>query len=161
MHSIRPRPICRARNTFSPSIALWQHFIAPSQRLLQRPSTSSLTTEAAQSCDDGRVSPNREEPRVNRVRRITSSDRWGPDNTKRSQPAGLHGKGQKRSANPGFRGEVGQDVSKLLAKAYEAYDLAQDYQGVVVQPVSTPRVKDDTYPWVIPDWRNMQSGEER
>ena len=49
MRSIRSRPICRAHNTFSPAIALWQHFVAPNQHLPQRPRQSSIATAAAPS----------------------------------------------------------------------------------------------------------------
>ncbi|KAJ4992234.1 hypothetical protein SVAN01_02253 [Stagonosporopsis vannaccii] len=153
MHSIRPRPICRARNTFSPSIALWQHFIAPSQRVLQRPPTSSFTAEATQGRDDGGFSLRREESRADKPSKI----RW-VDHKGSNRPRHLRLQDDQRYT---YRGEVGQDVLKLLAKTYEAYESEQDYKGVVVRPVSSPRVKDSAYPWVVPDWQKIQSGEER
>lgn len=57
-----------------------------------------------------------------------------------------------------FRGKGGQDLLQLLQNTYEAYDSGQDYEGVVVQPVFSPRVREDAYPWVVKD---SQSGEAR
>lgn len=60
MHSFRARPICRAQNSFSPSIALWQHFVAPNEYLLKGQLRSPFASEATQRPDDDSSDPGAE-----------------------------------------------------------------------------------------------------
>lgn len=165
MHSIRPRPRCRARNTFCLSDALWQHFVAPSQYLSQRPSKFLFTTEAAQGCDDVHINSDAHDSSVGLTKiRYTEFGNAKSDDGRVKR--GLHRTGpedgQSPQINPGFRGNNGQDTEKILSQAFKAYESAQDYEGVVVKPVAGKRlIKESRYPWVVPNAQNIRSAEER
>lgn len=150
MHSIRARPICRANNTFSPSTALWQQFIAPNQHLPQRQRNSLFTTEATRSHggehfgSNGKVSATeshaapRKKNVINKVR--TSKGNFEP--------------------NRNFNAKKRQSTHVLLTQAHEAYDSAQDYEGVTVLPIETRvPVKENNLPWVPSDWERIGSAE--
>lgn len=178
MHSMRPRSICRAHNTFSPSITLWQHFVAPNQHLPR----TLFTTEAAQTRDSDDVGSSEKEPAaefdftlirktilpkapVRRIRTAHSNFEINPKlhpnfRDKRDTIAQINGQKDKKDTRP-YRGENGQDVEKLLLRAYAAYDTSQDYEGVVVQPMRSPPVQDSKYPWAIQNRGNIETGEER
>ena len=168
MHSIRSRPICRAHNTFSPSIALWQHFIAPNQHLLQWQLKSSFATEATRTRDgeghnqfeeDGAV----ELEHVPAPRTLITRVRTGKGNFELNRA--LYPKLRKidEQIRSGRQPEKRQRAAeKLLLKAKEAYESAQDYQGVTVQPIHTKvPVKESKLPWFVSNWESTKSGEER
>lgn len=161
MHSVRPRPICRARNTFSPSIALWQHFIAPGQHATQRPSL--FATKAAESHDDRDVDTGRLTSRARAPKQI----RW-MQNSKRRRTAWVERSGLKdindgtaERALPGLGGETGSDLDMLLKKTYESFDTGEAYEGVVVKPIYSPPVDERTYPWLPSKQNPKESAEER
>lgn len=168
MHSIRPRPICRAHNTFSPSVALWQHFVAPNQHLPQRQLKSSFTTEATRSREDENVDSNKENLAVELE---TASENTPLFRKLRTNRGGFllnpklypkyRNNDQQQPQVVGSERKPKQDAGKLLATAYKAYNLAQDYEGVVVQPVFSAPVKESRYPWVPNNRENIRSGEER
>lgn len=180
MHSIRPRPICRAHNTFSPSVALWQHFVAPNQHLSQRPLKSSFVTEAAQTRDDDNVDSNQEgaaaeldptlsgqvrNPPLRKIRIASPNFVLDPKlhpnfrNRGKNTPQN-DGQKDKKKLTP-YRGDKGQDAEKLLIRASDAYDSSQDYEGVVVQPIFSPPIQEYRYPWVIGNRESIKTGEER
>jgi hypothetical protein len=55
-----------------------------------------------------------------------------------------------------------QNAERLLKKAHEAYESAQDYEGVTVLPVEHGRpIKESAFPWVPSNWKQIKSAEER
>lgn len=164
MHSIRPRPICRAYNTFSPSIALWQHFVAPSQHLPQRLLKSSFTSEATRSRDDENGIPGEDREGdsaakaeaapvtavIQKVRTGSGAFALNPELYPK-----YRNREKKVAQMPRKRheGTKHRDNQTLLAKAYDAFDSAKDYEGVVVEPIQTrATVAERELPWVLSDF---------
>lgn len=157
MRSLSPRPVCRASNSFSLPVALWQQFVAPAQFLLQhtprRPNTAHASTrprdEPASQTEDSGIA----------VRRVSLNLKG--NRSDRSQASTQRNNRQRPQQRPSLRSQAGQDGSRLLAQAYESYNSAQDYLGVAVQPIRCVPVKESKYPWV-PQNRNMiKSGQDR
>ncbi|KAF2631421.1 hypothetical protein BU25DRAFT_407073 [Macroventuria anomochaeta] len=171
MHSIRSRPICRAHNTFSPSIALWQHFVAPNQHFPQRQLKSSFTTEVTQSRDDENVNSNGEDlaaqlkaasERTAVFKKVRTEKGNYSLNWKLYPKYRDNGEQKERTSLGKPRGRRQQDAERLLIKAYNAYDAAQDYEGVVVQPIQTGvPVRESNFPWVPRNRESIKSAEER
>ncbi|KAJ8115628.1 hypothetical protein OPT61_g2764 [Boeremia exigua] len=158
MHSIRPRPICRFQNAFSPSVALWQHFVAPCAHLWQRPPKSLFTTEASQGRDDTSVASNaRDRPLTFKGVQSVKSGR--NDRVKIKKPS--HDRQRRPQPKAGFRGEKGQNHENIMRRAFDAYSLEQAYEGVIVRPVYSDPLEKSTYPWVVRDQQNIKSGKER
>lgn len=169
MHSIRTRPICRAHNTFSPSIALWQHFIAPNQHL-QWQLKSSFATEATRARDDevhnefeenGAVEL--EQEHVSAPRTLVTKVKTGKGSFELNRALYPKLRNIDERARSGRQpGKHTRAAEKLLLKAKEAYESAQDYQGVTVQPIHTKvPVKESKLPWFVSNWKNAKSGEDR
>jgi non-canonical poly(A) RNA polymerase PAPD5/7 len=163
MHSIRTRPICRAHDTFSPAIALWQHFVAPNQRLAGRLPKSSFATEAAQGRNDDSVRPSQEgsdaEVDSTPLRKIEGI--LTRETNRVPHPPELR---RFRPDSPQADAQISKrykEVQKLLIEAYDAFDSSQDYKGVVVSPISTcAEVPDDRLPWHIPVYKNLTVEEK-
>ncbi|KAF9696349.1 hypothetical protein EKO04_005643 [Ascochyta lentis] len=169
MHAIRPWPTCRASNPFSPSIALWQHFVAPNEHLLQLQRKAAFATEAARSHDDRSLDSDRGSGLAElknasglvTIKRIKT----GKGNWQRTyiplKPGELSNQDQRTSRRghvPGAR----QDAEKLLVDAKNAYDTAQDYQGVTVQPIHLRGdVKESKLPWVPSNRERIKSAQTR
>ncbi|UPX09446.1 Polynucleotide adenylyltransferase [Ascochyta rabiei] len=168
MHAIRPRPTCRAHNNFSPSIALWQHFIAPNERLQPWQLKSPFATEAPRSHDDGVLVPDRG------VGASELKDASGSILIKRFKTDRGNWRSRDLSPKPGELGEqkqgvsrrghipgTRQDAEKLLIYAKEAYEKASDYQGVTVQPIRPHGLfKESHLPWASSN-KGAKSGEDR
>lgn len=168
MHSIRPRPTCRAHNTFSPSIALWQYFIAPNQHLLQWQLKSSFATEATRTRDDEAHNQFEENGAVDlehmsAPRRLITRVKTGKGNFELNRALYPKLREIDEQARGGRQsGKHPRAAEKLLLKAKEAYESAQDYQGVTVQPIHTKvPVKESKLPWFIRNWESTKSGEDR
>jgi non-canonical poly(A) RNA polymerase PAPD5/7 len=174
MHSIRSRPICRAHNSFSPSVALWQHFIAPNQHLLQRQPRSSFTTEATKSHVD--ESPESSEgigavkldnastqdvPKPLKIKRLkTDAGDFVPNRA--LFPRFREIDEQRQNKLKGQQLGPRQNAEKLLALAKEAFESAEDYTGVTVQPIdSRVPVRESHLPWSIRNREAIKSGEDR
>lgn len=172
MHSIRSRPICRAHNTFSPSVALWQHFVAPNQHFPQRQLKSAFATEAAQSRDDETANSNEDSPNAELadappktlVLKKVRTEKGNYEINKALYPK-YRNKGQlPKQMSLGSKEPLtrAQNAEMLFKKAQEAYDSAQDYEGVTVLPVEHGRpIKESTLPWVPSNWKQIKSAEER
>ena len=168
MHSIRPRPICRAHNTFSPSIALWQHFIAPNQPLLQWQLKSSFATEATPTRDDkahNQIGENRAVglEHVPAPRTLITRVKTGKGNFELNRALYPKLRDIDEQARSGRQPEKRtRAAERLLLRAKEAYETAQDYQGVTVQPIHTKvPVKESKLPWFVRNWESTKSGEDR
>ena len=172
MHSIRPRPICRAHNTFSPSVALWQYFVAPNGRPSQRQLSSAIAIKTPHSRDDetananddslaSDVTPASEKTLVFKKVR-TEKGNYEINKALYPKYGAKSGLSRQKSKGAGARIKQAHDAEALLRKAYEAYDSAQDYEGVNVLPIEHGRpIKESTFPWVSKDWAKIESAEER
>ena len=172
MHSIRPRPICRARNTFSPAIALWQHFVAPNQHLAGRPLKSSFATEAARTSNDENERPSHQDLSADDKsiairqpggRSVKRSNRTPGSLQKRD--AGVRRFG--RIADPPIRmmrhhnQAVSRHVEGQLKAAYDAYDASKDYEGVDIQALDLHvGVKDYELPWNTAEYKDLRPDEK-
>ncbi|KAF1931868.1 uncharacterized protein M421DRAFT_417611 [Didymella exigua CBS 183.55] len=178
MHSIRARQICRAHNTFSPSLVLWQHFVAPNQHLARRLLKSSFATEPVQRRGGGSAGSIHEQPAADsdstHLRDIVLTR--APVGTEseavvnpQSYTISRHGR-KPLSQDGGLRGEKDnrpyrrdrrQDVEKLLIESHNSCDESQDYEGVVVLPLHTQEhCTEHQLPWNIRDVENL-AAEER
>ncbi|KAJ4364294.1 hypothetical protein N0V95_000806 [Ascochyta clinopodiicola] len=168
MHAIRPRPTCRAHNNFSPSVALWQHFIAPNERLLPRQLKSSFAIETTQSHDEGasvadgaaRAPELEDAPGPILIKRNkTTKGNWRDRNS--LPKAGELSKQKQSTSRKGHHSATRQDAAKLLTYAQNAYNKASDYEGVTVQPIQPHGFsKESQLPWVLSD-RSTKSAEDR
>lgn len=142
MHAIRSRPVCRARNPFSPSAALWQHFVAPAPSLPQHAHTPGRRPAALQAVRDVDVDVD-VDPAPASFRRVSLG----------------HG-GQK--SQPTLRRKAGHPPAELLlSEAQAAFRAEQDYVGVVVLPVSNAPARESQLPWVVRNRDIVKSGQDR
>ncbi|EUC49565.1 hypothetical protein COCMIDRAFT_84282 [Bipolaris oryzae ATCC 44560] len=166
MQHSRARLICRAHNRFTPSIALWEHFVRP--HLPQRFSSTATgptqhgldnrptATGAIANPQDGNgprqseaeAQQTIEKPSVEsalHVRRMTTArGRWLPGKAQASIAK------NKAAAKQALQEESLTGPEKLLATAREAFAQSKEYEGVVVQPmVSTIAIKESSLPWCL------------
>jgi non-canonical poly(A) RNA polymerase PAPD5/7 len=176
MRSLHSRPVCRAHNTFSPSVALWQHFIIPNQHLLQRRFLSSSTTK--RSSIDGSLEPTETRgtngsdlaspvetpPKVRLIRTgvgkflvnhsLFSKYRKNPKRKQTELPEARQPPGARQPETP-------PEAEKLWALVRQAYNSAEDYKGVSVQPMRTHvQVSESKLPWTVKNQKSL-SGEDR
>ncbi|KAF2687926.1 hypothetical protein K458DRAFT_332404 [Lentithecium fluviatile CBS 122367] len=147
----RVRQICRSRNPFTPSIALWQHFVLPWHALRQQRPIMYVATEAAPGSlpstetqlsppapmpadapkDQIEYEPNREPV----IRRVADT---------RAQIYDLRRNTGKAT------GKSERKIEHLMQKTMSAFDESEDYEGVVVEAITTARAVDEKLlPWVI------------
>lgn len=139
MQSSRVRLACCAPNRFTPSTALWQHFIAPIQWLGQQ--QRFLSSVAA--------SP------------ITNADKA---HTKEKNHAAKKFGFRKVAIDGGQRRTIPHEMlletrkaqltkpRQLLSATQTAFRAAEDYEGVVVAPmVSAAPVGEEDLPWCLPE----------
>ncbi|KAF2027911.1 hypothetical protein EK21DRAFT_102237 [Setomelanomma holmii] len=160
------RLICRAPNRFTPSIALWQHFIGPQQHIPSQPRFSSTVSEAVQdstSSDNtvpgpGDSGPLQEEAETRNVltqnkpsnnaksvirKTTTVKGIWHPDKRDASISKNIDTKHAARQASV-------EAAEQLLTAAKTAFDEGKDYKGVVVQPMlNATTVKESKLPWCL------------
>lgn len=171
---MKPSPsrlICGAPNRFVPSIALWQHFIGPSQHFQSQQRLSSTATEVAQgvaSSNNGIV-PSQEASTLSqleseigqpssewKVRRPTTArGNWYPN--KRDASIAKNKRQKVIAHDESLSASV-----RLLAAARAASDAGKDYEGVVVQPIADPvGVLEENLPWSLPKVEMTMSGLDR
>lgn len=167
MHSFRARPICRAQNSFSPSIALWQHFVAPNEYLLKGQLRSPFASEATQRPDDDSSDPGAEGEALDLgdtsnappFRKYPAGKgNWQVTAHQRKRPEELRTHMKGKSGRAQFPGRH-QETENLFKEAREAYDSAQDYEGTVVEPIRTKKVEENKLPWVIKNWEHKTARE--
>ena len=154
MQPSRARLVCRSHNPFTPSIALWQHFVLANRPFLHQHRqclSSSAASEAEPSATPApetnappptpldRSEPNDSlehgENRRSVIRRIASS---------RRSPAAV-----REITDVLAKGDPGDSVT-LMAKTKCTFDNNADYEGVVVQPMLGKRhVPESTFPWAL------------
>jgi non-canonical poly(A) RNA polymerase PAPD5/7 len=168
MKPYRVRQICRSRNPFSPSIALWQHFVLPYHPLRQQRPLSTATETSPNSAPDADAeTPSTATPAVTSEKAPESQSEQ--QNTpyravrkvidskgKRAFDSPKHASIQK-NANLRAEKHVGK-TEELLSKAKEAFDGSEDYDGVAVEAVAASRaVSEKLLPWCV----RYPSGEEK
>ncbi|KAF2134874.1 hypothetical protein P153DRAFT_329689 [Dothidotthia symphoricarpi CBS 119687] len=177
MQPLRNRLICRAHNRFSPSIALWQHFVAPSRPLLLQQRLSSSTTEATQDNgtqdvggigsqeaikinksgaesggegqQEGRID---KQPQLKIKKKKTQKGKWFPTPVEASIAKNIQKSIDKGPA----------EHREMLATARAAFNQAEDYEGVVVKPIFHPKpVWEKALPWCVSEEEMQLDGIER
>ncbi|KAF2853665.1 hypothetical protein T440DRAFT_443296 [Plenodomus tracheiphilus IPT5] len=165
MQSSRTRLTCRAHNRFTPSVALWQHFIAPGpqQRLSstapQTPRQEATSSpqhvaphEASQAvgnvADLGAVQhhpkPEKQQGQYPIRRLLTSKGVFLED--KRAASILKNQKALRQTRQASLNGP-----EDLLAVSKAAFDASEDYKGVAVAPMVNPNpVKESDLPWCLP-----------
>lgn len=174
MQPLRTRLICRADNRFTPSIALWQHFIAPNQSFLHQLRLSSSAAKAAyDGADKDGSLPNvqqssefehseadiaRERGRVPSytIRKLeTSKGTWRRNKVDASIAKNVQEQYDRRLVSL-------TEPERLLASARAAFEVAEDYEGLVVEPMVHPKpIKESQMPWCLKQEGRAMSGMDR
>ncbi|CBY01911.1 hypothetical protein IAQ61_006505 [Plenodomus lingam] len=172
MQSSRSRLTCRARNRFTPSIALWQHFIAPGpqqQRLYAAFSTTTTTTTAAAdeatreeaagdvanvvlhaNAEATPATPSAKgEPRPRRGLVIRRPKTDKPTSQGAWQEYKRVASVIKNAKAEWQRREASRQRSfEALTLAKNASKALEDYEGIIVEPMVNPEpVKESSLPW--------------
>jgi non-canonical poly(A) RNA polymerase PAPD5/7 len=169
------RLTCRAHTRFSPSIALWQHFVSPNRPCLAQLHVSSTASETAQERPNEQdVLPHSQKPSG----RTQQEDDHSHEEQGRPNPSRLRLKKPlaKKGGDKWHANKVGASVAKnlkarynsqkaeaiaseaLLATARAAFKAQEDYTGVVVKPIIPPGSPGipSALPWsVLQDERPM------
>ncbi|KAJ4303397.1 hypothetical protein N0V90_002290 [Kalmusia sp. IMI 367209] len=154
----RARPICRAPNHFSPSVALYQHFVAPYNGLDQQRFASSVHAPPETShflSYEGDPSPPASEAPLDEPQsaRLQLNARKHENVSKfRSQKSNSIQGHLQREANKTTRA-----VAELLLKSRVAFARREEYKGVVVEPIqATHRIPEEKWPWCVQDLRGSE-----
>ncbi|KAF1945634.1 hypothetical protein EJ02DRAFT_34877 [Clathrospora elynae] len=142
MQPSQTRLICRAHNRFTPSIALWQHFVGPSRPHPHQRRLASAATEQSE-VEIARAEKPVEQPPLRIIKVTTAKGEWHPSKAEASIVKNARLQYHSRQASL-------TEPERLLATARAAYKVAEDYEGVAVKPMvnSTP-VKESTLPWCL------------
>jgi non-canonical poly(A) RNA polymerase PAPD5/7 len=173
------RLTCRAANRFSPSTALWQHFISCSR-------SWPTTQQRCVSTDPGAVQDGANEDSSDNT--TTEVDRPAiqeKETAVKSQnghrgPSGLVFRKTKAAKGTWNTSPVEASIAKnkkaqfaarqasmkasgtLLAKTVAAFEASKDYKGVVVQPMESPEpFREDSLPWCLKKEERTMAGLDR
>jgi non-canonical poly(A) RNA polymerase PAPD5/7 len=174
----RTRLTCHAHNRFSPSIALWQHFVSPHGPCLVHQRLSSSASEAAQdtpSKHNGLVNPQEasglapmeaeaaqeeggqlKQPRLAIRKSLTSKGTWYPSKVDASVAKNFQIQRAARRTDT-------TASEQLVAVPRAAFQAAEDYTGVVVQPMTHPNSPKvgGPLPWSVPQEERNMAGIDR
>lgn len=177
MQPSRTRLICRAHNRFSPSIALWQYFVARNRPLRLQQRLSSSAAEALQKNEGGGAESSGSHE-------LTETGHSEAEPGKNDQPEGVTGtqsrlRLRKKNTNKGDWYSTPLEASKaknrnnsykatetahkkLLAAARTAFHKFEGYKGVVVNPLVSPKpIWESDLPWCVRDKEKSLPGIER
>ncbi|KAF1848555.1 uncharacterized protein K460DRAFT_375402 [Cucurbitaria berberidis CBS 394.84] len=180
MQSSRTRLICRAHNRFTPSIVLWQHFVAPNPPILNNQQRLSSSATGTTGASQGRATDNgltldphetsslqqfeseiaaseditlRPAPTIRKT--PTARGHWFETKVEASIAKNVRTKYDSRQASLNASEE-------LLASARAAFELSSDYEGIVVQPMASRKaIKESSLPWCLKDEERTMSGIDR
>ena len=147
MQPLRTRLTCRAHNRFTPSIALWQHFVVPNRPNFHKQRHASSAAEAVyeSGLGHGNLPDSPGASRPEHVESATTATAQGNEQQELKIRRLTTVKGtrpKKISQDPP------SDVDKLLAATKAAFKQAKDYEGVVVKPMVNPQpIKESQLPW--------------
>lgn len=170
MQPSRIRLKCRAPNRFTPSLALWQHFVASSPCFYQQQHhLSSVADRPQQASTNSAVGSTDFAERLGTVHSDVDSviDEPRHASPKNSPPVKIRSvkvdKGEwianKLEASIAKNIRLRQEwrraslaePGRLLAVAKTAYNAAEDYEGVIVRPMlHTQPMKEKQLPWCQP-----------
>jgi non-canonical poly(A) RNA polymerase PAPD5/7 len=173
------RLTCRASNRFSPSIALWQHFVSCSRPF-------PTTQQRCVSTDPGAVQDGaNEDSSDNTTPEADRSVTREKETAVKSQhgrrgPPGLAIRKMKVAKGTWHTSKVEASIAKnkqnqyaarqasikapatLLAKTAAAFAASEDYIGVVVQPMeSLEPVRESSLPWCLKEEERTMAGIDR
>jgi non-canonical poly(A) RNA polymerase PAPD5/7 len=177
MKPSRTRLTCRAHNRFSPSIVLWQHFVGLDRPCLAQQRPSSTAAKVAQSTrnNDYGLLNSRDASGLTQTKAHSAQEEHEPhEKSKVTVRKTLATKGTwhatKVEASTIKNVQKQYDARKasvtaseqLLATARAAFEAAEDYTGVVVQPIMHPTpIKDSSLPWCLPKEERTMPGIDR
>jgi non-canonical poly(A) RNA polymerase PAPD5/7 len=148
---------CHAHNRFSPSIALWQHFVGLA---LPSPTQQRLSSNAAASVQDDADHRLRDEVGKRQhgaeIRRIkTEKGTWWE---KKAEASTAHNRMRQLAIR-----QASSDASgKLLARTRAAFAASEDYIGVVVEPMEGPiPIAEKHLPWCVAKGEWTMAGMDR
>ncbi|KAF1916113.1 hypothetical protein BDU57DRAFT_516011 [Ampelomyces quisqualis] len=154
-----PHPLlkCHAHNRFSPSIALWQHFVG-----LDWPCSTQhrLVATAAAPVQDDADRPVNEQvgngpQRVNITRKKTDKGTWFAT---KAEASIAHNKVRQIT----MRQARAKAPETLLASTKQAFAAHQDYTGVVVEPMEDPTpIAERFLPWCVAEKDRTMAGMDR
>ncbi|KAH8724499.1 hypothetical protein GQ44DRAFT_708785 [Phaeosphaeriaceae sp. PMI808] len=171
------RLTCRAHNRFSPSTALWQYFVGAHRSFLHhRQHLSTTTTQAPTDGTSEQLHPARPKNETDLTQLDTDASR---EEARRTEPKVKISK-VRTSKSPSYHSRIQASVVKnvqnlydqrkislkppesLLARAREAFEAHQDYDGVVVQPiVNAVAIKESNLPWCLFKDERTMAGMDR
>jgi len=175
------RLTCRAHNRFSPSIVLWQHFVGIDRPFLHHHRLSSTATatatEPAQddaSREDG-VPSAQDASGLSEVEAEVAHEEGARPNTPKlvvkkmkTKKGTWHESTVQASIAKNVQNKIDTRTTsltaseKLLATARAAFDSAQDYAGVVVQPMVSPiPCRESSLPWCLRKEAITMAGVDR
>ncbi|KAF1973394.1 hypothetical protein BU23DRAFT_533568 [Bimuria novae-zelandiae CBS 107.79] len=165
------RPICRASNRFSPSLALYQHFIVPYNALHQQRFSSSAPApvaaegEPSQNTQADDLPPPEVPPvenaeasqplkityidpgRLRREAEMADMKKQLEKLQQNSEKLKKSLKGKQRSHEAKAR-ESTNFIEEIMLKSRIAFDGGEVYEGLVVPPISAPQpAPEHSYPW--------------
>lgn len=149
---------CRAPNSFTPATALWQHFVAPT-RPVPPPRLSLSAPHGAQRRSESSGSAGKAHAvsaPAFEIRRVeTATGNFFATKREASIAKNVQKVFEERQATL-------TAPERLLAIARAAYEAAEDYEGVVVQPMVHPTpVRESSLPWCLPQAERTMSAMDR
>lgn len=175
MHLSHRRLICRANNRFTPSVALWQHFVVANFSFVPQRYHASSATEAV-------LTPLEQDGRPSSPQQAGSgSSDLGPDTTetptetpkltiRKLTTTKGHWHSSKAKAAIAKSKRVQYDTrqtsltqtGKILAVTKAAFEIGEDYEGVAIKPmIPAQPVKENKLPWRLEREETISSGTER
>jgi len=128
MRPPRPPLICRSHNPFTPSVALWQHFVLPGR---QRASSAVAAPASLPFVRRVFDVPRKDASRANASK---------PNDSRDPRPRLYRARNAWAETDP-------KSPESLLARTQSEVKLNGDYEGVVVQPRTAGSRKN--FPWVL------------
>jgi hypothetical protein len=153
----RVRQICGSRNPFTPSIALWQHFVLPCHHLRQARQlfTATETTESLTGAGAQDASPTapaaplapKEVPETQsdeQARPLIAIRRGGASTFIPPRNRSIGRKANKRAKTTEEKAEAARSAAK------DALDSSEDYEGMIVEAIAaSEQMPPDKLPWAV------------
>lgn len=164
MRLSRTRFICRSYNAFTPSIALWQHFVLPSRPFRPRQRLSS-SVAAIKSADFSPLETNGISPPLPKAAE-TDGGQHGESRLRkvRSRKPSLRRPARDSNISKPVDPSNGDSII-FMAKTKREVKENGDYKGVVMRPMSYTwsqrKAADYTMPWYLNNVEQKMNGMDR
>ncbi|KAF2478017.1 uncharacterized protein BDR25DRAFT_250510 [Lindgomyces ingoldianus] len=155
----RPRSICGSHNPFTPSTALWQHFILPYRPL---PFQQRLSSSVASNLQQGDSSLSPAEPPISGP--LSSLNSGTKGEKKGLNIADLESVRASKEiySGTGVKLIISKPRRQVVNNPKRAFAHVTDYEGVVVPPLKPIQgVKEGILPWIVRHENNSMGGKER